>query len=65
VFGHTLRRLAFADKGIGPGGERGLVTGILTSAAGQVFRSSSRAVLGALGSKSQSTNNMSVRLTGA
>jgi len=28
VFGHTLRRLGFADKGIGPGGERGLVTGI-------------------------------------
>ena len=28
VFGHTLRRLAYADKGIGPGGERGLVTGI-------------------------------------
>ena len=28
AFRHALRRLAFADKGIGPGGERGLVTGI-------------------------------------
>ncbi len=36
----------------------------MTSAAGQAFRSSSRATLGALGSKSQSINNISVRLTG-